>query len=64
MGNFDFFDPNLLKNEFWGQNFEKPSPDAESVRPRYLVCQLSGKTNNFDFFNPNLRKKGFWGWNF
>ena len=35
---FDFFDPNLPKNGFWGQNFEKLSPDTESAPPKYHVC--------------------------
>ena len=61
---FDFFDPNLLKNRFWGRNFEKLHPDAESVPPRYHECKFSGKTDNFEFFGPNLPKKEFQGQNF
>ena len=60
--NFDFFDPNLLKNGFWGRNFK--NPDSESALPRYHVCQFSIKTDNFDIFGPNLPKYGFSGWNF
>ena len=55
--NFDCFDPNLPKNEFWGWNFKNPSPDSESALPRYHVCQFSVKTENFDFSGPNLPKK-------
>ena len=61
---FDFFDLNLLKNGFWGRNFENLSPDSESTPQRYHVCQFSGKTDNFDFFDPSLPKKEFWGRNF
>ena len=56
-GNFDFFNPNLPENEFWGQNFKNRSPDSESALPRYHVCQFSVKTDNFDFLDPNLPKK-------
>ena len=51
--NFDFFGPNLPKNEFWGRNFKNLSPDLESALQRYLVYQFSVKTDNFDFFGPN-----------
>ena len=57
MGNFDFFGPNLPKNEFWSRNFKNLSPDLESGRLRYHVYQFSVKTDNFDFFGPNLPKK-------
>ena len=59
-----FFIPNLLKNRFWGRNFENVTPDSESALPRYHVCQFSGKTDNFNFFVPYLPKNEFWGWNF
>ena len=62
--NFDFFDPNSPKDGFWGRNFEKLNPDAESAPLRYYVCQFSGQTDNFDFFGPNLPKNGFCGQNF
>ena len=58
-GNFDFFDPNLLKNEFWGRNFKNPSPDSESALPRYQVCQFSVKTDNFDFWAQICQKMDF-----
>ena len=54
--NFDFFGPNSPKNGFWGRNFEKLNPDAESAPPRYHVCQFSGKTDNFETFCLNLGK--------
>ena len=56
MVNFDFFDPNLPKNEFWGRNFKSLSPDLELVSPRYYACQFSGKTDNFELFDLNLGK--------
>ena len=55
--NFDFFDPNLPKNEFWGRNFKNLSPDLEFALPRYHVCQFSVKRDNFDIFDPILPKK-------
>ena len=45
---FDFFDPNLPKNGFWGQNFEKLSPDTEQV-----------KRTNFTFSAQICPKKDF-----
>ena len=36
-GKTDNFDPNLPKNKFWSQNFEKLRADAESAPPRYHV---------------------------
>ena len=56
MDNFDFFDPNLPKNGFWGRNFKNLSPNSESAPPRYLVNYFSIKTDNFEFFGRNLRK--------
>ena len=63
--NFDFFHPNLAKNEFWGRNFKNPSPDLKSGLPIY-VCQFSVKTDNFDFFWRKFAQKGngIWGQNF
>ena len=63
LDNFDFFGPNLPKNEFWGRNFKNLSPDSESALPRYHVYQFSVKTDNFDFFGPNLPKKKIRIWN-
>ena len=37
--NFDFFGPNLPKNEFWGQNFKILSPDSESAAPKSTYYQ-------------------------
>ena len=54
--NFDFFGPNLSKNEFWGWNFEILSPDSESAPPITHLSQFSGKTDNFEFFSLNLGK--------
>ena len=53
---FDFFSPNLCKNEFWGRNFKNLSLDLESAPPGYHVCQFSVKMDNFEFFNLNLGK--------
>ena len=62
--NFDFFGPNLPKNEFWSQNFKNLSLDLESSSVRYLVYQFLDKTNNFEFLDPNLPKNGFLGTEF
>ena len=56
IGNFDFFDPNLPKNEFWDPNFKKLSPDLESAHPSFLMGQFSVKINNFEFLGLNLGK--------
>ena len=62
-GKRDFFNPNLPKNEFWGQKFKILSPDLESALPRCHLGQFSVKMNNFDFFVPNLPKKEIKIWN-
>ena len=62
--NFEFLDPNLPKNGFWGRNFKNLSLDSESASLRYYVHQFSDKTDNFEFLDPNLPKNGFWGQNF
>ena len=54
--NFNFFDPNLPKNGFWGWNFKNLSADLESGPPTDHVCQFSGKVNNFEVFGLNLGK--------
>ena len=54
--NFDFFGPNLPKNELWGRNFKNLSSDLESAPPRKYVCQFSFKTDNFEFFGLNFGK--------
>ena len=54
--NFDFFDPNLSKNGFWGWNFKNLSADSKSAPPRNHVCQFSIKIDNFKFFGLNLGK--------
>ena len=56
MGNFDFFGPNLPKNEFWSRNFKNLSPDSESAPPRYHECQFSVKMDDFELFDLNLGK--------
>ena len=56
LDNFDFFGPNLPKNEFWGRNFKNVSVDLESAPPRYHMSQFSGKTCNFEFFYLNFAK--------
>ena len=52
--NFDFFDLNLPRNEFWDQNLEIVSLDSELAPPIYRKCQISDKTDNFEFFDLNL----------
>ena len=61
LDNFDFFGPNLPKNEYWVQNFKNLSPDSESALPRYHAYQFSVKTDNFDFLAQICpkRKLGF-----
>ena len=54
--NFEFFDPNLPKNEFWGRNFKFLSLDSESAPPRYHACQFPVKLDNFELFELNLGK--------
>ena len=54
--NFDFFDSNLPKNEFWARNLEILSLDSESAPPIYHKCQISDKTDNFEFFGLNFGK--------
>ena len=53
---FDFFDPNLPKKGFWGQNFEILSLESESAPSIYHECQFADKTNNFEIFGLNLGK--------
>ena len=45
--NFEFLDPNLPKNGFWGRNFKNLSLDSESASLRYLCTNLQTKTLNF-----------------
>ena len=52
--NFHFFDPNLPKNEPWGQNFQNLSPDLESASPSSLTSQFSVNIDNFEFLDLNL----------
>ena len=54
--NFDFFDPNLRRNKFWGFNFKTLTLDLESSPPRYHVWQFSVKTDSFEFLGLNLGK--------
>ena len=54
--NFDFFNPNLPKNGFWGRNFKNLSADSGLLPPRDHVCQFSVKIDDFDFFGLNLGK--------
>ena len=54
--NFDFFGPNLPKNEFWGRNFKNLSLNSESAPPIYYVCLFSVTIDNFEFFGLNLGK--------
>ena len=54
--NFDFLDPNLPKNGFWGLNFKNLSADSRSAPPRDHVCQFPAKMDNFEFFGLNLGK--------
>ena len=65
MDNFDFFDPNLPKNGFWGQNFENLSLHSQPAAfLRLYVHQFSDKTDNFEILGPNLPKNRFWAQNF
>ena len=54
--NFDFFDPNLPKYGFSGQNLKILSEDSESASPRDLASQFLVKKGNFEFFGLNLGK--------
>ena len=38
--NFDFFDPNLPKNEFLGRNFKNLSLDSESAPPDTMCANF------------------------
>ena len=53
--NFDFLDPNLPKNGFWGRKVKNLSLDLESAPPRHHF-QFSVKMDNFEVFNLNLGK--------
>ena len=54
--NFDFFHPNLPKNEFWSRNFKNLSADLRSALPINHVCVFSVKMDNFEFFGLNMGK--------
>ena len=47
MDNFEFLDPNLPKNGFWGRNLKNLSLDSKSTPPIYHACQFSVKIDNF-----------------
>ena len=47
--NFDLFNPNLPKNEFWGQKFKNRSPDSESALPRYHCVNFQLKRTTLTF---------------
>ena len=47
--NFDFFDPNVLKNEFWGGNFKNLGPDSRSAPPRDNCANFQSKWTTFNF---------------
>ena len=52
MDNFEFFDPNLPKNGFWGRSLKNLSLDLESTSPKYHVCQFfsqNGQLLSFRF---------------
>ena len=51
--NFDFFGPNLPKDDFWVRYFKNLSLNSEAAPPRYHVCQSSVKMDNFKFFQLN-----------
>ena len=55
MDNFEFLDPNLPKNGFWGRNFKNLSLDLEPTPPKYHMCQFSVKMDIY-FFGLNLGK--------
>ena len=54
--NFDFFGPNLPKDDFWVRYLKNLSLDSETAPPRYHLCQFSVKMDNFKFFQLNLGK--------
>ena len=45
LDNFDFFSPNLPKNDFWGWNFKNLSPDSESALLQFQIGFEIQKTN-------------------
>ena len=45
--NFQFLEPNLLKNGFWGWNFKNQDLDSELTPPIYHLCQFPVKIDNF-----------------
>ena len=49
--NFDFLDPSMPRNGFWGQNFKNLNADS-----RDHICQFLVKMDNFEFFDLNLGK--------
>ena len=61
--NFDFFCPNLPKEEIRIE-IHKTNVEITINTFRYQVYQFSDKTDNFEFFGPNLPKNEFWGQNF
>ena len=54
--NFEFFDPIMPRNGFWGQNFKNLNADSRSAPPRDHICQFLVKMDNFEFFDLNLGK--------
>ena len=54
--NFDYFDLNLPKNGFCGQNFKNLSLDSESVPPIYHMFHFSVRIGNFKIFGINFAK--------
>ena len=54
--NFNFLEPNLPKDGFWGKNFKNLNLDSESAHTKYHVNQFSVKMDNFEFFGLNLGK--------
>ena len=55
MDKFDFFGPNLPKNELQHWKFKKIMLEEESASLRYYLCQILEKTDNFDVLG-NFRK--------
>ena len=48
--NFEFLDPNLPKNGYWGQNFKNLSLGSKSASLRYYVHQFSDKMETLSFW--------------
>ena len=59
--NFNLFNPDLPKNEFWGEKFKNRSLDSESASLKDYVYQFSDKTDNFEFWGTKFAQKRILG---